>query len=62
MLEVFPGKDGLVREVNVKTSAAVVTRAKRQRRGEVKATTTILNRPMAKLCRWEMEEKDVYVQ
>ena len=59
VVEVFPGKDGLVREVHVKTSAAVVTRAKRQRRGEIKATTTILKRPTTKLCRLELEEKDI---
>ena len=53
--EVMPGKDGYVRAVKVKTSSAVSTRANHRRRGEDKINTTILTRPVAKLCLLEMD-------
>jgi hypothetical protein len=52
---VMKGNDGMVRSAKIKTSSTVVTRAKRKRRGEVKTTTYILERPIAKLCRLEMD-------
>ena len=56
VVEVVPSKDGLVRSTKVKTSSTVVTRANRRRRGEMKTTTTILTRPLTKLCRLEIDE------
>jgi hypothetical protein len=53
--EVMPSKDGYVRTVKVKTSSTVSTRAKHRRRGENKINTTILTRPVAKLCFLEMD-------
>ncbi len=55
VVEMKVSEDGLVRAVNVKTSSTVITRAKRQRRGELKTTSTVLTRPIQKLCRLEME-------
>jgi len=57
IVEVMPSRDGLVRTVRVKTSCTVATRAKRQRKGEPvsKEGTTILTRPVTKLCLLEME-------
>ena len=56
VVEVVPSKDGSVRSAKVKTSSTVVTRANRRRRGEMKTTTTILTRPLTKLCRLEIDE------
>ena len=38
-----------------KTCSTVVTREPRKRRGEVKTTTTVLERTITKLCRLEMD-------
>ena len=54
---VFPSNDGLVRMAEVKTSSTVVTRASRQRCGEIKTTISVLRRPINKLCRLEMDEE-----
>ena len=53
----MPSRDGLVRTVRVKTSCTVATRAKRQRKGETLSgeSTTVLTRPVTKLCLLEME-------
>ena len=56
VVSVFKGEDGLVRSVDVKTSSTVVTRARRRRQGEIRTTTTILKRPITKLCRLELDE------
>ncbi|KAK3715636.1 hypothetical protein QZH41_008075 [Actinostola sp. cb2023] len=57
VVEVTTGRDGHVRTVKVKTSSTVATRAKRQRKGENKASSTvILTRPVTKLCLLEMDE------
>jgi len=55
-VEVMPSRDGLVRTVRVKTSCTVATRAKRQRKGEPvnRDGTTVLTRPVIKLCLLEM--------
>ena len=57
IVEVIPSRDGLVRTVRVKTSCTVATRAKRQRKGEHvnRASTTVLTRPLTKLCLLEMD-------
>ena len=55
IVEVKKGKDGLVRSAKIRTSSTVVTRAKRKRRGEVKRTTAILERPVTKLCHLELD-------
>ena len=58
VVEVIASRDGWVRAVKVKTSATVATCAKRQyRRQPVTAasTTTILTRPVTKLCFLEMD-------
>ena len=55
VVEVVKGRDGLVRSVKIKTCSTVVTRERRKRRGEVKTTTTVLERPITKLCRLEMD-------
>lgn len=52
VVEVVPSKDGLMRSAKVKTSSTVVTRAN----GEIKTNTTILTRPLTKLCRLEIDE------
>ena len=57
VVEVVPSRDGLVRTVRVKTSCTVATRAKRQRKGEPLSgeSTTVLTRPVTKLCLLEMD-------
>ena len=56
IVEVMPSRDGLVCTVRVKTSCTVATHAKRQRKGEPvnRDGTTVLTRPVAKLCLLEM--------
>ena len=54
VLEVFTTEDGLVRSAAGKTSCTVTTHAKRQKKREVKTTTTVLKRPIMKLCRLEL--------
>ena len=57
VVEVMPSRDGLVRTVRVKTSCTVATGAKRQRKGEPLGgeSTTLLTRPVTKLCLLEMD-------
>lgn len=56
VLEVVVSRDGLIRTAKVKTSSTVATRAKRQRKGEpVITSTTLLTRPVTKLCLLEMD-------
>ena len=57
VVEVMPSRDGLVRTVRVKTSCTVATRAKRQRKGEPLSgeSTTLLTRPVTKLCLLELD-------
>lgn len=54
VLEVFTSDYGLVRSAAVKTSCTVTTYAKRQKKREVKTTTTALKRPITKLRRLEL--------
>ena len=53
VVEVVKGRDGLVRSVKIKTCSTMVTCERRKRWAEVKATTTVLERPITKLCRLE---------
>jgi len=57
VVKVMPSRDGLVHTVRVKTSCTVATRAKRQHKGEPlsKESTTVLTRPVTKLCLLEMD-------
>ena len=55
IVEVIPSKDGLVRTRKVKTRSTVITRSKRQQWGDMKSTTVILTRPVAKLCKLELD-------
>ena len=57
IVEVMPSRDGLVRTVKVKTSCTVATCAKRQRKREPvnRDGTTVLMRPVTKLCLLEMD-------
>lgn len=56
VVEVITSKDGYVRSAKVKTSSTFATRAKRQRKGEYKDSTTVLTRPITKLCLLEMDD------
>lgn len=55
VVEVLPSRDGYVRTVCVKTSSSVATKARRQRKGEYKVTSTVLTRHVSKLCFLEMD-------
>ena len=55
VVEVMTSIDGYVRSAKVKTCSTVATRAKRQRKGEYKSSTTVLTRPITKLCFLEMD-------
>ena len=56
IVETITGRDGLVRTVRVKTSSTVATRAKKQRKEDLKGkTTVILTRPVTKVCALEMD-------
>ena len=57
VVKVMPSRDGLVHTVRVKTSCTVATRAKRQHKGVPlsKESTTVLTRPVTKLCLLEMD-------
>ena len=56
VVEVMTSQDGYVRSAKVKTSSTVATRAKRKRKGEYKSSTTVLTRPITKLCFLEMDD------
>lgn len=56
VVEVIPGRDGLVRTVLVKTTSTVATRARRRRYGEMKAATVVLKRPITSLCPLELDD------
>ena len=56
--EVLTSRDGYVRTVRVKTSSSVATKAKRQRKGEYKVSSTILTRPVHKLCFLELDSDE----
>ena len=58
VIEVLTSRDGYVRTVRVKTSSSVATKAKRQRKGEYKVSSTILTRPVHKLCFLELDPDD----
>ena len=53
--DIITRKDGYVRTVKVKTSSTVSTRAKHRRKGNYEMSTTILTRPVSKLCLLEMD-------
>ena len=53
--EILPSRDGYVRTIKVKTSSTVATCAKGKGKGEYKDTSTILVRPVTKLCLLELE-------
>ncbi|XP_032235493.1 uncharacterized protein LOC116617159 [Nematostella vectensis] len=55
VMEVLPSSDGRVRSAMVKTVSTVATRAKRRRRGDVQVSSTILTRPVTRLCKLEMD-------
>ena len=55
VVEAELSKDGYVRTVKVRTSSTVATRAKRKRNEECKTSTTVLTRPVTKLCVLEMD-------
>lgn len=55
VVEVMPSSDGFVRTVKVKTVSTVATNARRQRRGELKSSSTVLTRPVTSLCRLELD-------
>ncbi|XP_028417189.1 uncharacterized protein LOC114541467 [Dendronephthya gigantea] len=55
VVEAGLSRDGYVRTVRVKTSSTVATKAKRNRKDEHKTSTTILTRPVTKLCVLEMD-------
>ena len=56
--EVLTSRDGYVRTVRVKTSSSVSTKAKPQRKGEYKVSSTILTRPVHKLCFLELDSDE----
>ena len=53
--QAITSKDGYMRMVKVKTSSTASTRAKRRRKGDYEMSTTILTRPVSKLCLLEMD-------
>ena len=55
VVDVFPSSDGLVRKVRVKTVSSVATYVKRQERGGIKTSSTVLTRPFTSLCRLELD-------
>ena len=57
IVEVMPSRDGLVKVKTSCTGNALATRAKQQRKGEPVNTdgTTVLTRPVSKLCLLEMD-------
>lgn len=60
-LEAVVSNDGCVQVVKVKTASTVATHVKRQRRGEMKASTVKLTRPVTSLCRMEMDDGEEFV-
>lgn len=52
--EAMTSKDGYVSTVMIRTSSTVSTRAKRRQKGVYDPNTTVLTRPVAKLCLLKM--------
>ncbi|XP_015747609.1 PREDICTED: uncharacterized protein LOC107327381 [Acropora digitifera] len=55
VVETVVGRDGFVRAVRVRTTSTVATHVNRQRRGELKASSVVLTRPITSLCPLEMD-------
>ena len=55
VVEAEVSEDGYVRTVKVRSSCTVATRARRRRKGKQESGTTILTRPVTKLCLLEMD-------
>ena len=55
VVEAVVNGDGCVRAVRVRTASTVATHVKRQRRGELKASSVVLTRPITSLCPLEMD-------
>ena len=55
VVEAVVSSDGFVRAVRVRTASTVATHVKRQRRGELKASSVVLTRPITSLCPLEMD-------
>ena len=53
--EAEASEDDYVRTVKVSSSGTVATRARRRRKGKHESGTTILTRPVTKLCLLEMD-------
>ena len=49
------GRDGFVRAVRIRTASTVATHVNRQRRGELKASSVVLTRPITSFCPLEMD-------
>ena len=61
VLEAVVSDDDCVRVVKVKTASTVATHVKRRRRGEMKASTVKLTRPVTSLCCMEMDDGEEFV-
>ena len=55
VVEAVVGRDGFVGAVRVRTASTVATQVKRQCRGELKASSVVLTRPITSLCPLEMD-------
>lgn len=55
VVETVVGRDGFVRAVRVTNASTVATHVKRQRRGELKASSVVFTRPTTSLCPLEMD-------
>ena len=55
VVEVVVSSDGFVRAVRARTASTVATHVKRQHRGELKASSVVLTRPITSLCPLEMD-------
>ena len=55
VVEAVVSSDGFVRAARVRTASTVATHVKRQRRGELKASSVVLTRPITSLCPLEMD-------
>ena len=52
VVEIIPGRDGLVRTARVKTTSTIATRPKRRRHGKQKTGTVVLTRPIYVVLNW----------
>ena len=59
VVEAEASEDGYVRTVKVRSSCTVATRARRLRTGKQESSTTILTRPVTKLCLLEMDGEGI---